>query len=221
MTQARSAESLAAADAGLRAGGPAALAGAQRGASVLGQIAWAIGDGARSPYNVLVNIFIFAAYFSTVVIPDPVRGQAVWSYVSATGALLVAIGGPLLGAIADAGGRRKPWLLGCILIGVPSMTALWFATPGMTHGLIWVALALVGGTLFFEWSAVFTSAMLPNVAPRGRIGLLSGLGFSLGNLAGILVFLFYLYAWEWNAGHPLFGLDVKGHEPERAVGSAS
>ena len=218
MTQARSAESLAAADAGLRAGGPAVVAETQRGASVLGQIAWAIGDGARSPYNVLVNIFIFAAYFSTVVIPDPVRGQALWSYVSATGALLVAIGGPLLGAIADAGGRRKPWLLGCILIGVPSMTALWFATPGMTHGLAWVALALVGGTLFFEWSAVFTSAMLPNVAPRGRIGFLSGLGFSLGNLAGILVFLFYLYAWEWNAGHPLFGLDVKAHEPQRAVG---
>jgi len=194
-----------------------AEAGARRGASLIGQIAWAIGDGARSPYNVLVNIFIFAAYFTTVVIPDPVRGQQIWGYVSSAGALVVAIGAPILGAIADAGGRRKPWLLACILIGLPSMSALWFAVPGMSHGLGWIMLAVVGGALFFEWSTVFTSAMLPGVAPPGRIGILSGLGFSLGNLAGILVFLFYLYAWEYNP-HPLFGLDLQAHEPQRAVG---
>jgi len=202
----------------LAAGAKITAPGAGRGASLIGQIAWAIGDGARSPYNVLVNIFIFAAYFTTVVIPDPVRGQTLWSYTSAMGAILVAIGAPLLGAIADAGGRRKPWLLACIIIGVPSMASLWYAVPGMTHGLGWIMLAVIGGAVFFEWSTVFTSAMLPNVAPRGRIGLLSGLGFSLGNLAGILVFLFYLYAWEWNPQHPLFGLDVGAHEPQRAVG---
>ena len=105
------------AGAGITGAGAGAV-GAQRGASLIGQIAWAIGDGARSPYNVLVNIFIFAAYFTTVVIPDPVRGQTVWSYISAAGAILVAIGAPILGAIADAGGRRKPWLLACIVIGV-------------------------------------------------------------------------------------------------------
>ncbi|MEJ0005461.1 MAG: hypothetical protein WDM77_03515 [Steroidobacteraceae bacterium] len=53
----------------------------------------------------LVNIFVFSAYFSTVVISDPVHGQVVWSYTSAVGAILVAIGAPILGAIADAGGR--------------------------------------------------------------------------------------------------------------------
>jgi UMF1 family MFS transporter len=65
-------------------------------------------DGARSPYNVLVNIFVFSAYFSAVVIPDPVRGQAMWSFVTSTAALIVALTAPVLGAIADAGGRRKP-----------------------------------------------------------------------------------------------------------------
>ncbi len=212
MREARSAEPLAV--AGSAAG--SALA-ATRPASLIGQIAWAACDGARSPYNVLVNIFVFAAYFSTVVIPDPVRGQTVWSFVSSAAALLVALGAPVLGAIADAGGRRKPWLLGCLLLGAPSMAALWLATPHMSSGLIWIMLALVGGTLCFEYSNVFCSAMLPNVAPAGRIGFLSGLGFSLGNFFGILLFLFYLYAWG-RASHPLFGLDVAAHEPERAVG---
>lgn len=188
-----------------------------RPASLAGQLAWAACDGARNPYNVLVNIFVFAAYFTTVVIPDPVRGQTVWSFTEAVGALLVAIGGPVLGAIADAGGRRKPWIIACMLIGVPSMASLWFATPGMTQHLPWIMACLIGGTLCFEWSAVFTSAMLPNVAPRGRLGMLSGLGYGFANLFGLALFIFYLLAWDTNP-HPLFGLSVRAHEPERAVG---
>jgi MFS transporter, UMF1 family len=215
MTQARSAEPLVV--GGIAAAAAAATAAESRPANLTGQIAWAACDGARSPYNVLVNIFVFAAYFSTVVIPDPVRGQTVWSFVSSAGALLVAIGAPVLGAIADAGGRRKPWLLGCLLFGAPCMASLWFATPHMTSGLVWIMVALIGGTLCFEYSAVFVSAMLANIAPPGRLGFLSGLGYSLGNLFGIFLFVFYLLAWDRNP-HPLFGLNVAAHEPERAVG---
>jgi len=222
MAQARSAEQLAAAGAANGTPGeltatPAAGAAARGGAGWLGQLSWALCDGARSPYNVLVNIFVFAAYFTTVVIPDAVRGQTVWSYVSALAALLVALGAPVLGAIADAGGRRKPWLVGCLVLGAPCMTLLWFATPGMTSGLAWIMVGVIGGYLCFEYSAVFTSAMLPNVAPPGRLGFLSGLGFCMANLSGIVLFLFYLLAWDRNP-HPLFGLDVAAHEPERAVG---
>jgi UMF1 family MFS transporter len=207
------ATSIAAASA---AGIPAGT-GARTSASPLAQLAWAVFDGARSPYNVLVNIFVFSAYFSTTVIPDPVRGQAMWSFVTSMGALLVALSAPVLGAIADAGGRRKPWLAATIIIGVPSMVMLWFATPGMTGGLWMIVLALIGGTLFFECSAIFLNAMLPNVVRPERIGFLSGAGLALGNLFGIILFLFFLFAWSWNP-NPLFGLDSAAHEPERAVG---
>ena len=224
MTRVRAAERVALVGSGPLSAAPAvtetaaAEAGAGvRPASLVGQIAWAACDGARNPYNVLVNIFVFAAYFTTVVIPDPVRGQTIWSFTEAVGALLVALGGPVLGAIADAGGRRKPWIIGCMFIGVPCMASLWFATPGMTHHLPWIMACLVGGTLCFEWSAVFTSAMLPNVSPRGRLGMLSGLGYGFANLFGLALFIFYLLAWDTNP-HPLFGLNVHAHEPERAVG---
>lgn len=183
---------------------------------LLGRWSWALFDGARIPDNVLVNIFVFSAYFSTVVISDPVHGQVVWSYTSAAAAILVAIGAPILGAIADAGGRRKPWLVGCIILGLPSMAALWFATPSMNAGLGWVVVAIVGSMLFYEYSAIFCNAMLPNIAPR-EIGFWSGMGFALGNAFGVVLFLFFLFAWSWNP-HPLFGLDKAMHEPERAVG---
>jgi len=182
----------------------------------VGRFAWALFDGARSPYNVLVNIFVFSAYFTTVVVPNSVHGQVLWSYTSSVGALLVAIGAPILGAIVDAGGRRKPWLVATLIIGIPSMSALWFATPNMTQGLGWIMAAIVGGMLFFEYSAIFCNAMLPNVAP-GKIGYWSGMGYALGNLSGVLLFVFFLFAWSWNS-HPLFGLTQALHEPERAVG---
>jgi MFS transporter, UMF1 family len=199
------------------AGVAATSAASRTSAGPLAQFAWALFDGARSPYNVLVNIFVFSAYFSTTVIPDPVRGQTMWSFVTSTAALVVALTAPALGAIADAGGRRKPWLIATIVIGVPSMLTLWLATPGMTDGLWVIVLALIGGTLFFEYSAIFLNAMLPNIARPERIGFLSGLGLALANFIGILLFLFFLLAWSWNPT-PLFGLDLAAHEPERAVG---
>ncbi len=189
----------------------------RRGATPLAQFAWALCDGARSPYNVLVNIFVFSAYFSTVVIPNGVEGQTRWSFVTSMAALIVALTAPLLGAIADAGGRRKPWLAVTFLLGAPSMALLWYATPGMTQGLGFITLALIGGYLFYEYSAIFLNAMLPNVASPGRIGFLSGAGLALGNLSGIILFCFFLFAWSWNP-EPLFGLDAAEHEPERAVG---
>ncbi len=197
-------------------GGAARLARAQP-ASLLGQISWALFDGGRGPYSVLINTFVFSAYFSTVVFADPVRGQEVWSYLTAIGAFLVALGAPVLGAIADAGGRRKPWLLACVILGVPCMAALWYATPGMPPGFSWVFLAPIGATLAFEYSAIFCNAMLPNVAPAERIGFLSGLGWALANFIGIALFLFFLFGWTWNP-HPLFGVNVAAHEPERLVG---
>ena len=187
------------------------------GASALGQLSWAVFDGARSPYNVLINIFVYSAYFATVVIPDGVKGQATWSSLTVFASIIIAVAAPIMGAIADNGGRRKPWLLACLIIGAPCMAAAWFAVPNMQDGKFWVMTALVGAYVTWECSSVFCNSMLPNISPPGRMGFLSGLGFSLGNAMGIVLFLFYLLAWSWNK-HPLFGLNSAAHEPERAVG---
>src|ERR1700684_4563988 len=96
-----------------------AIAPPHQGASPFGQFCWALCDGSRSPFNVLVNIFVFSAYFSTVVITDPVKGQATWSLLTSVASLIIALTAPILGAIADAGGRRKPWIAFCLLVGAP------------------------------------------------------------------------------------------------------
>ena len=185
--------------------------------TTVGQLSWALFDGTRGPYGSLVTLFIFSAYFATVVIPDPIQGQTLWGYANSIAAALVAIGAPIVGAIADASGRRKPWIAACMLVGIPCMALLFLATPNMGPQIVWVVVVLVGASASIEYAAIFLNAMLPNIAPRARIGVLSGLGLSFANLSNILVLLFFLFAWT-GAGSPLFGLDPVQHEPERAVG---
>lgn len=199
------------------AGAPNAAGSRGVKASKLAQFSWALCDASRVPYNVLVNIFVFSAYYTSAVSANGVEGQARWSFITAAGAIIVALTAPVLGAIADAGGRRKPWLAATYVIGVPAMMLLWFATPGMQSGLVFIGVAVILGNLFYEYSQIFANAMLPNVVPPERIGFLSGAGLAVGNLSGIVLFCFFLFAWSWNPT-PLFGLDLARHEPERAVG---
>src|SRR5262245_50844148 len=78
--------------------------------SLKGRVSWAVFEWARNPYFQLINIFLFSTYFSRDIIGDPVRGQALWGDIIGYAGLAVAVLAPVLGAIADAGGPRKPWI---------------------------------------------------------------------------------------------------------------
>jgi UMF1 family MFS transporter len=187
-------------------------------ASRAGQIGWAVYEWARNPYYILVIIYIFSPYFTRIVIGDPVRGQEIWGYATAIAGVILAVSGPVLGAIADAGGARKPWLFGCTYLAVPAMASLWFARPGMGDAAWPVVACLIVATVLFEYSVIIHNSMLPSLASRGRVGGLSGLGLALGNASGVLLLLFVLFAWIWPE-HPAFGLDPETYEPERAIGA--
>ncbi len=184
--------------------------------SKLGQLSWVLFDAGKAPYYGLIPLFVFAPYLVTTVVGDPVHGQSLLGFLGAAGAILLAIGAPILGAIADQGGRRKPWIAGCVAIGAPSLALLWFATPGTPH-LGWILLAMMVGNLAVEFAGVFGNAMLSSIADRGRIGLISGYGMMASNAATLIVLIFFLLAWVWN-DTPLFGLDSKAFEPERIAG---
>lgn len=158
------------------------------------QLAWALYECARNPFYVLINIYVFSAYFTGQVVGDPVWGQALWGYILSTAAIFVAVSAPLLGVIADAGGRRKPFLLACILVAVPATATLAFAVPSMDRGLLLIAGALVLTNIAYELSSIFYNALLPQVAPPSRFGSVSGLAYALANGAGIVLFGAFLLA---------------------------
>ncbi|MFT4103109.1 MAG: hypothetical protein QM674_19160 [Burkholderiaceae bacterium] len=68
-------------------------------ASLLGQRCRALFEWARNPYVLLITIYVFAPYFSSALVGDPVAGQALWGDLSGMSGVIIAILAPFLGAI--------------------------------------------------------------------------------------------------------------------------
>jgi UMF1 family MFS transporter len=199
-----------------------------REASKLGQFSWALFDWANQPFFTLITTFIFAPYFANVMVGDPVEGQAVWAFTQSTSGVLIALLSPFLGAMADAGGPRKPYVFAFQLLLGLGCAALWWAYPGRPDLVGPISWAVVAATVGAEMSIVFNNAQLPEIVRRERMGWLSGFGWGLGYCGGLLA-LFAVLAvsmpsmFGLGAGgdRPLFGLDVATYEVERLVGPAS
>src|SRR5260370_5717890 len=86
-------------------------------------ISWIFFDWAAQPYFTLITTFVFAPYFVTHVASDPASGQSLWGFATAAAGLMIALMSPVLGAIADASRRRKPWIaaFGALLLIVPCL----------------------------------------------------------------------------------------------------
>jgi len=118
-----------------------------REASKLGQFSWALFDWANQPFFTVVTTFIFAPYFANVMIGDAVRGQATWAFTQSTSGIIIALLSPFLGAMADAGGRRKPYIFLFQLLLAAGCIALWWAYPGRPDLARPIAWAIVAATI--------------------------------------------------------------------------
>lgn len=152
------------------------------------QWSWAMADWAREPFFSIVLSLIFPPYFVAVVAADPVRGTALWGYGLAAASALLVLVSPFAGAAADSTGSRKPWIVACVAGAVAALASLWWATatPGR---LAWVLVSCALAQLAIELSRVFSDSMVLRVAPRERVGDLSGLAVGLGFVASFLYLL--------------------------------
>ena len=188
---------------------------------------WVLFDWAAQPYYTLILTFLFAPYFANAVVGDAARGQAIWGYAAAAAGILVGIGSPLLGALADGRGRRKPWIALFSLFMAGGMAALWIAAPGTTGLTLWlIVLAFVVATIAAEFTTVFTNAIMPTLVPPSRIGRLSGIGWGVGYAGGLvsLAIMAGLIVTNPATGktllglEPLLSLDTVAREGDRLVG---
>src|SRR5450631_2834387 len=93
-------------------------------------IGWILFAWAAEPFFTLMTTFVFAPYFATHVAADPASGQALWGLATAATGLTIALMSPVLGAIADASGRRKPWIAAFGALLVIGSGLMWFGRPG-------------------------------------------------------------------------------------------
>jgi MFS transporter, UMF1 family len=189
-------------------------------------IGWILFAWAAEPFFTLITTFVFAPYFATHVASDPASGQALWGFATAAAGLTIALTSPVLGAIADASGRRKPWIaaFGAMLVGGSCL--MWFARPGDVSVIPPLLIAYSVATVGVEFATVFNNSMMPTLVPPDQIGRLSGTGWATGYVGGILSLILVLgfLAASPETGRtlfgfsPLFGLDPVTHQGDRITG---
>jgi UMF1 family MFS transporter len=181
-----------------------------------GQFAWALYDWANSAFAAVIVTFVFATYFSQGIAVDPVTGTTEWGRAMTVSALIAAFLGPTLGAIADAGGRRKPWIFIFTWLCVIATALLWYAAPSPDWVLYTLVLVVVAN-LGLDMAGIFYNAMLKDLAPSERVGRLSGWAWGLGYFGGLCCLVIALFAFV-QTDTPLFGLDKEQAEHVRATG---
>lgn len=176
---------------------------------------WALYDWANSAFFAVIQTFVFATYFIQSVAENDTIGSTQWGNTISAAGLIIAFGGPLLGAIADQYGRRKPWIVGFTLLCIAATAGLWFVEPGT--GFVLTALVLVFlGTVGSECAIIFYNAMLPDLAPKETVGRWSGWAWGLGYAGGMVCLLVALYGFI-QVEAPPFGLNSDFSEPVRAT----
>lgn len=197
--------------------------------------AWMMFDWASQPYNTLLLTFVFGPYFAEIVsdlyISEGLaegaanaQAQSVWGFGQAVIGLIIAVAAPVLGALADNTGRRLPYIWVFSLFYVAGATGLWWALPG-DFNVVYVLIVFGIGFIGMEFATTFTNAMLPDLGPPTETGRLSGTGWAVGYLGGLvaLVIMLLFFA-ESSVGRtllgtpPLFGLDPELREGTRLVG---
>ncbi|GAA1996689.1 UMF1 family MFS transporter [Microbacterium ulmi] len=208
-------------------------------------VSWALWDWATQPFNSVILTFVFVSLYlvSDSFLPAEVAAQnadgslvcsrtadaatqycqglsnlAEWyGWVTFAAGILILLLAPVLGQRADARGNKKRWVVGATAVLALLQFGLFFVYAEPAY--FWLGAILVAlGSVTSEIAGVNYNAMLVQVSTPRTIGRVSGLGWGLGYIGGILalVLVVVLNAVGW------FGLDVSGGFAYRliAVGAA-
>ena len=180
-------------------------------------LSWALWDWGTSAFSVLITTFVFARYIVSDYFVDPATvaaytanggadgsGPAKVAYDAAVadltsavgwalgiGGLAIALIAPVLGQRSDAGGRRKLWL-GINTGVVIAVTIAMFWVEGAPQFFLLGVVLLTIGNVFYEIANVNYNAMLLQVSTPKNIGRVSGFGWGMGYVGGIVVLLLAL-----------------------------
>jgi UMF1 family MFS transporter len=155
-------------------------------------LAWAMFDFANQAYTLLIITVVFGDLFTRVIVgdaPDYRLGNLLWSIALAVSYALVVVANPVCGAVMDHRRWRKRFLLASYLLTVAATALLWFVEPG------WIVLAMlliIVSNFAYAIGEGFIASFLTGLGPRQDLGWISGLGWSLGYVGGLVSTAFAL-----------------------------
>lgn len=172
-------------------------------------IGWAIFEWARNPYYNTVVIYVFTPYFASQVIKDGELGQTLVGATIAIAGVIMAIVAPILGGVVDTAGRKKPFVFWTLGVLVVCSLLLGLVTPSLPGAIPIGMFLLVVGYCAYTVSELLHNAMLPGAGKPSALPMVSGLGLSLGNAAGMII----LIAVAALGSASVFGLDPETDIP--------
>lgn len=151
---------------------------------------WAMYDFANSAFATTILAVLFNQYFATVVAGGEkgveilgfrLHGASFFTFTVSLSMAISAFFSPFLGAVADASGFKKRFLMLFCYLAVLFTGLLYFVREGnYWRGAIFFIIANMG----FAESNVFYNAFLPEISNEQNIGRISGLGWALGYIGG-------------------------------------
>ena len=151
-------------------------------------IAWGLWDWGSAAFNAVITTFVFTVYLVSDSFGAKADNESALSLGLAIAGLFIALLAPVTGQRSDRGGRTVFWLGGYTAVVVAVSAALFLVRP--EPGYLWLGIVLLGvGNIFFELASVNYNAILNHLASKDRIGAVSGLGWGMGYLGGIVLLL--------------------------------
>nr|WP_254359713.1 MFS transporter [Microbacterium hominis] len=151
-------------------------------------VAWGLWDWGSAAFNAVVTTFVFTVYLTSSSFGEAGTVEAQLGWALAGAGLLIALLAPVTGQRSDTSGRRKLWLAVNTYIVVAITAAMFFVQPDPSF--LWLGLLLVAaGNVFFEFAGVNYNAMLSQVSTPRSIGRVSGFGWGMGYVGGIVLLL--------------------------------
>ncbi len=153
---------------------------------------WAMFDFANQAYTLLIITVVFGDLFTRVVVgdaPDYRLGNLLWSLALATSYLMVVACAPVFGAIMDFTAAKKQFLFASYLLTVVCTALLYFVAPGYAAlGVLLIILSNFG----YSVGEAFIASFLPQLGPPKDLGWISGFGWALGYVGGMVSAVFVL-----------------------------
>ena len=146
---------------------------------------WILYDIGNSAFILLVSTLI-PIYFNALAAADNLDENlylSYWGYAGSLATILVAIIGPICGALADRNKKKFLFSL-CLGLGVAGCTLLGFC-PGWLAFLAVFVVARVG----YSSSLVFYDSMLTEITDESRMDRVSSMGYAFGYIGSVIPFI--------------------------------
>lgn len=159
---------------------------------------WSLFDAANSGYTTVILTAVFNAYFVAVVCGNASWATFAWTAVIALSNIAAMVAMPTIALAADLTAKKKLWL-GLATFSCISATALLaFSGPGT---LVLSAVLVIISNLGYNIGESLNSAFLPELAKEEAVGRVSGWGWALGYVGGLVTLGLCLAVILWGQAH--------------------